>query len=74
LVKGRRMGVFSSIENTRALLRQHELTSIVDRSEARRALLARSTGSPPRRLSRPPHSGIISTEARQKLDVHGPDR
>jgi S1-C subfamily serine protease len=65
LVKGRRMGVFSSIESARQLLREHELTSVVDRSEARRARLARRPGSSGRRLTRPPLPPVTSTEARQ---------
>ena len=42
LVKGRRMGVFSSVESARKLLENNELTSVIDRSEARRARLARA--------------------------------
>ena len=42
LVKGKRMGVFSSVENVRQLLREHELTSLIERSEARQARLARN--------------------------------
>ena len=34
LIKGKRMGVFSSAENVRELLRQNELTAVIDKSEA----------------------------------------
>jgi S1-C subfamily serine protease len=72
LVKGRRMGVFSSIESARQLLRDHELTSVIDRSEARRARLARSFPSPGRHLTRPPSSTITSTEAREQPPIQRP--
>jgi S1-C subfamily serine protease len=44
LVKGRRMGIFSSIENVRQLLREHELTAVVARSESRRPRNTRPVG------------------------------
>jgi S1-C subfamily serine protease len=65
LVKGRRMGVFSSIESARQLLREHELTSVIDRSEARRARLTRNFALPGRRITRRPNSDITSTGARR---------
>jgi S1-C subfamily serine protease len=64
LVKGRRMGVFSSIESARRLLDDHELTSVIDRSEARRARLARNPISPGRHLGRSPRSAVTPTEAK----------
>ena len=35
VVKGKRMGIFSSVENVRDLLRRNNLVTVVDRSEAR---------------------------------------
>ncbi len=63
LVKGKRMGVFSSVENVRQLLREHELTSIIERSEARQARLDRNADFSGRRLTRPSHSIVTPTEA-----------
>jgi S1-C subfamily serine protease len=62
LVKGRRMGVFSSIESARRMLEKHELTAVIDRSEARRDRLARSpiSGRP---ATRTPRSAVTPTEA-----------
>jgi S1-C subfamily serine protease len=63
LVKGRRMGVFSSVESVRTLLEDHQLTSVVDRSEARLARLARNSGPSARHLMRTPRSAVTPTEA-----------
>jgi len=46
VLKGRRMGVFVSLENIRLLLDDHKLTAAITRSEARRA---RRTGQTTRR-------------------------
>jgi hypothetical protein len=57
------MGVFSSVESARRLLEDHQLTSVVDRSEARLARLARNSGSSGRHLMRTPRSAVTPTEA-----------
>ncbi len=62
LVKGKRMGVFSSIENVRQLIREHELTTVIERSEARQAHLAHKTGASGR-STRPTRSIVTPTEA-----------
>ncbi len=72
LVKGRRMGVFSSVDNVRQLLREHKLTSVIDRSEARQARLARNYPLPAHRLARPSRSAVTPTEARDRLPVPQP--
>lgn len=72
LVKGKRMGVFSSVENVRQLLREHELTSIIERSEARRARLARNADVSGRRFTRPARSVVTPTEATHKTDLLEP--
>ena len=72
LVKGRRMGVFSSVENVRQLLREHELTSVIERSEARRAQLARNNDTSGRRLTRPSHSVVTPTEATRAAGIPQP--
>jgi S1-C subfamily serine protease len=64
MVQGRRMGVFSSIESVRELLKEHDLASVVSRSEARHPRLGRSTSSTVRHLGRPTRSGVTSTGAR----------
>jgi S1-C subfamily serine protease len=69
LVKGTRMGVFSSIDSVQDLLRKHELETVIDRSEARRARLARNSGKVSRPLSRPPRSAVTSTGAREEPAV-----
>jgi len=66
LVKGKRMGVFSSVENVRQLLREHELTSVIERSEARQARLARNGDFLSSPLTRPAHSVVTPTEARRE--------
>ena len=72
LVKGKRMGVFSSIENVRQLLRDHELTSVIERSEARQARLARNADAPGRRFTRPSYSVVTPTEATHESDTPQP--
>ena len=58
LVKGKRMGVFSSVDNVRELLRENELTSVIDQSEAaRKARLARNQPAASRHLTRPSRVG-----------------
>jgi S1-C subfamily serine protease len=69
MVKGRRMGVFSSIENVRELLENHNLSSVVSRSEARHLRLGRGSNSTVRHLGWPTRSGVISTDARGDLAV-----
>jgi len=72
LVKGKRMGVFSSVENVRELLRENELTSIIDQSEAaRKERLARSQPAS-RHLIRPSRSAVTPTEARDRVPVAKP--
>jgi S1-C subfamily serine protease len=66
LVKGRRMGVFSSVESVLELIRKHELTSIVDRSEARRDRLVHGSAAANRRLPGLPRSPITPTQADEK--------
>lgn len=61
LLKGRRMGIFSSVANVRDLLRRHDLTMVLDRSEARQARLARDSSPPDRTIARPPYSPITTT-------------
>jgi len=72
LVKGRRRGVFSSVESARKLLENNELTSVIDRSEARRARLARNGATTGRRLPRSPHSAVTPTEAKGATDPPKP--
>jgi hypothetical protein len=67
LVKGQRMGIFSSVENLRQLLSAQELTSVLTRSEARRARLARRSNAP-RDLSSRPSRAITPTEASDEAD------
>jgi S1-C subfamily serine protease len=67
VVKGKRAGVFSSVENVRELLQRHELISVVERSEARQERLARNPAGQTHqqgRASRPP---IVPTEASDDL-------
>ncbi len=72
LVKGKRMGVFSSVENVRQLLREHELTSVIERSEARQARLARNADLSGPRLTRPAHSVVTPTEATREAGTPQP--
>jgi len=72
LVKGKRMGVFSSVENVRQLLREHELTSVIERSEARQARLARNADASGRGLTRPAHSVVTPTEATREAGIPQP--
>ncbi len=72
LVKGKRMGVFSSIENVRQLLREHELTSVIERSEARQARLARNADLSGRRLTLPSRSVVTPTEVTHESDMRWP--
>jgi S1-C subfamily serine protease len=72
LVKGKRMGVFSSVENVRELLREHELTSVIERSEARQTRLARNAGLSGRRLTRPPDSVVTPTEDTREAGIPRP--
>ena len=62
LVKGRRMGIFSSVENLRELMQRNDLKSVVDRSEARRARTAVNTPAPTRRASRRSRPAVTSTD------------
>jgi hypothetical protein len=72
LIKDKRTGVFSSVENVRELLRRNELTAVIDRSEAARmARLARSYISG-RRVIRPSRSAVTPTEARDHAAVPNP--
>jgi len=64
MVQGRRMGVFSSIESVRELLRKDELASVVNRSAARHPRLGRNSSATVRHLGGPTRSGVTSTEAR----------
>jgi len=66
------MGVFSSVENVRQLLREHELTSVIERSEARQARLARNAGASGRGLTRPAHSVVTPTEATREAGIPQP--
>jgi hypothetical protein len=63
LVKGQRMGIFSSLENVRQLLTAHELTPVLTRSEARHARLVHHAASPRTPLSRPSRPAVTPTEA-----------
>jgi S1-C subfamily serine protease len=76
VMKGKRMGVFSSVENVQELLRKHDLTSIVDRSVARQERLARNSGPQIRHPGRFARSNIIPTEASDDLadPSHKPSR
>lgn len=55
LAKGKRMGIFSSVESVRELIRRHDLTSVVEQSEARQARLARNLAASSSR------SGLVRT-------------
>ncbi len=72
LVKGRRMGVFSSVESVLELISKHELTSVVDRSEARRDRLVPGTAAASRRLPGLPRSPITPTQADEKPFISVP--
>jgi hypothetical protein len=69
LVKGKRMGVFSSIENVRQLLREQALTSVIEKSEERRKRLARSAGFPGRRVTLPSSSVVTPTDVRHESSI-----
>jgi S1-C subfamily serine protease len=69
LVKGKRMGVFSSIENVRQLLREQELISVIERSEERRKRLARSADFSGRRLARPSGSVVTPTDVKHEASM-----
>jgi len=63
MVKGRRMGVFSSIANARRLIREHDLAAVVARSSAHQASRRRTpTAAPSERYRRSPE--LVPTEAR----------
>ena len=66
------MGVFSSVENVHVLLREHELTSIVKRSEARQARLTANSDASGPRLTRPAHSVVTPTEAKREASIPQP--
>jgi S1-C subfamily serine protease len=72
LVRGKRMGVFSSVENVRQLLHEHELISVIERSEARRARLARNPDVSGRRFTLPAHSVVTPTDATHESDIPQP--
>jgi hypothetical protein len=72
LLKGRRMGIFSSVENLRQLLSAHELTPVLARSEARRAHLVHHPASPRSSLSRPSRPAVTPTEATREDDPPQP--
>jgi S1-C subfamily serine protease len=63
LVKGRRMGIFSSPENIRLLLDDHKLTAVVLRSETRLARLKKGR-SPSAKDSSPALSSSVVTPTR----------
>ena len=71
LVKGRRMGVFSSVENVRKLLDENELTSVIDRSEPPARPGWPELRRPDRHLTRSLAVGRHPTEAKR---VPGPPR
>lgn len=64
IIAGRRLGVFSSIDNIHRLLRDHELTAVIARSTARRDSSGRSVAAHPRRGRRPSPSSLTPTRAR----------
>jgi S1-C subfamily serine protease len=64
MVQGRRMGVFSSIDNVRRILREHELTAVVDRSAARRNSSRRAGADPARRARRSSSPALTPTRAK----------
>jgi S1-C subfamily serine protease len=61
-IQGKRMGVFSSVENVRELIRSCKLTAVVDRSVARVQSARGNLAT--RRLARPSGSGVTSTGAK----------
>jgi S1-C subfamily serine protease len=63
LIKGQRMGVFSSVENVRKLLRDHELTMVIDQSEAAHKTRMARNPAPTHHLNRPSASAVTPTEA-----------
>ena len=71
LVKGRRMGVFSSVENALQIVHEHELTSVIDRSEARRARLTRSP-TPAESSGTAFRSNVTATEAKGEAVIPKP--
>ncbi len=68
LVKGKRMGIFSSVDNIRQLLNAHELMSVIARSEARRARLDQLKAAS-RGLIRPARTSVRPTEASRAEDL-----
>ena len=72
LVKGEADGRFLLGREARKLLENHELTSVIDRSEARRARLARNAATAGRHLTRSPHSAVTPTEAKGATDPPKP--
>jgi len=51
MIQGRRMGVFASIDSVHRILREHDLTAVVDRSTARRDKLRRARSDLPNQAS-----------------------
>jgi len=64
MIQGRRMGVFSSIDNVRRILREHDLTAVVDRSTARHDSSRRADADPSRRSRRPSSPALTPTRAK----------
>lgn len=62
ILKGRRMGVFSTIDNARRLLRGGDLAAVVSESSARQAARRRTTANRPATDRRSPE--LIPTDAR----------
>lgn len=71
MVKGRRMGVFSSIDNARRLIRENDLTAVLARSSARHAA-RRRTAAAPAQTERPTPE-LIPTDARETESGSPPD-
>jgi len=63
MVKGRRMGVFSSIDNARRLIRENHLTALLARSSARHAARRRAVAAPSQAERLSPE--LIPTDARE---------
>jgi S1-C subfamily serine protease len=64
MIEGRRMGVFSSIDSVRRILREHDLAAVVDRSTARRNSSRHARTDARRRARRPSSPELTPTRAK----------
>jgi S1-C subfamily serine protease len=72
LVKGKRMGIFSSIESVRQLLEEQKLTWIVDRSERKHPRSPLGGRYSTFTAARPPRSAVTPTQAMDRERAPSP--